>query len=61
VRLGELATSAMDSAYAQKYGGLCDQPMGNVRGRAIKDFSMGTSDGIMTARCRTASGAMGTR
>jgi hypothetical protein len=61
VWLGELAMSAMDSVYAQKYGGLWDQPMGNVRGRAIKDFSVGTSDGMMTARCRAASGARGAR
>jgi len=35
-------------------GGLCDKPMGNIRGRAIKDFSVCTSDGMMTARCRAA-------
>jgi hypothetical protein len=54
-----LIISAVVSVKAQKYGGLCDYPIGRLRGMRIK-FSLFPSGGKTTANCRAADGARGT-
>jgi hypothetical protein len=53
------AISVTVSVKAQKYGGLCDHPMGSVRGTATKD-RFGSSDGMTTAKRNAVDGDRGT-